>query len=541
MATINLYKIDENKHQLFLQEMSAKFNNKKQTTISVTSSKNNEYGVTLYLLDVTTPKDITWQWILSEFNHQDIKVLTVPKAVVLFEILEDKYAITFGSSFFNVDKFSDIDFGFNFARRINFKEIKTTALTAPNSKRNKTINTYVGYDELEFDSGESFSKIKGKILLSEDFKLFKPSVEIGNSIRFTTNEDSIRNVTDIIDFVRATINEADIINNIPVFSKVSNADLIAELEAELVSDLENNPLKINISELDIVGVTEVFNDTDCDYLLKYGRFLKPVQVLSENEIDDFCKTNNLDKSKILLDIRVVCMKNGDVLRYEHIKNLIDYTNEKYKCVLSNGKWYNYNQDYLAYLSQSISEIPVVYNASYDFDSSIHDSFVNQMYDGLKDDAEYQGLSETEIKHKLKRKLYAERAFNLIRTNDGFVNLDRETSSVDGNIVEAMDLYKDETMFAVKIGASSAKLCYCIDQSLTSLKLLKKGKIKNAPTITSVAIWLVLERKNKLKLLENGMPNLNELNMLMLFNRIDQWKKEVRLAGCKPVIYINYRQ
>lgn len=71
--------------------------------------------------------------------------------------------------------------------------------------------------------------------------------------------------------------------------------------------------------------------------------------------------------------------------------------------------------------------------------------------------------------------------------------------------------------------------------------MKKGIIKNSNSITKVALWFVLERKNKLPLSANGMPDLNELNMLMLFNRIDQWKKEVRLAGCKPVIYINYRQ
>lgn len=36
-----------------------------------------------------------------------------------------------------------------------------------------------------------------------------------------------------------------------------------------------------------------------------------------------------------------------------------------------------------------------------------------------------------IKEKLKKKYYAERAFNLIRENDGFTNYDRVTKSVGG--------------------------------------------------------------------------------------------------------------
>ena len=41
-------------------------------------------------------------------------------------------------------------------------------------------------------------------------------------------------------------------------------------------------------------------------------------------------------------------------------------------------------------------------------------------------------------------------------------------------VEEMDLYKDGMMCAVKIGNTSSKLCYAVDQSLTALKLYKKN-------------------------------------------------------------------
>ena len=102
----------------------------------------------------------------------------------------------------------------------------------------------------------------------------------------------------------------------------------------------------------------------------------------------------------------------------------------------------------------------------------------------------------------------------------------------------MDLYKDKTMFAVKIGNASSKLCYAVDQSITALKMYKSKMFKDALEVENVAIWLILERKSRLKE-KNGSIDINELDMLMLKNRIDSWKKNVRLLGYKPIIYINY--
>ena len=101
------------------------------------------------------------------------------------------------------------------------------------------------------------------------------------------------------------------------------------------------------------------------------------------------------------------------------------------------------------------------------------------------------------------------------------------------------LYKEETMFAVKIGGTSGKLCYAVDQSLEALKLYKHNQLNNMPVIKSVAIWFVLDRSRHIEN-EDGKPDINRLDMLMLKNRLDQWKKEVRLQGYTPIIYVNYR-
>ena len=223
MGSINLYKIDGEKKATFLQELAHKMESKETIFLVSQNEKGivENFGLTLYLATPREKRKIAWNWVLEEFHEQSIEVPTAPKGIVVVEKDDDTtYAVTFGHAYFWVDKFCDRDFGFVFARKLPYQEIKTTTLTTPNSRRNKTVNTYINYSELEFDSGESFAKLKAKVELNKDFKLYKPSIEIGSSIRFTTAEDSLMHILELIQHVELIIyREADRYH-IPVFSKI---------------------------------------------------------------------------------------------------------------------------------------------------------------------------------------------------------------------------------------------------------------------------------------------------------------------------------
>ena len=133
-----------------------------------------------------------------------------------------------------------------------------------------------------------------------------------------------------------------------------------------------------------------------------------------------------------------------------------------------------------------------------------------------------------------------RVYNSLRVQDGFECYDRIIASINNQKVELMDLYKDKTMFSVKIGNSSGKLSQAVNQSLMSLKIYKYKLVSPLPEIKNVALWLILDRKKGINDTDGEKPNINSLGMLMLKNRIDEWKKEVRLLGYTPIIYINYR-
>ena len=556
MANINLYRIDPNKFQTCLQDLSSSSLQRKQTIFKTknVNNTNHEFGATLYLEEPhQSDEALSWNWLLNEFDEQPFYAFKSPKAVLLIEEIDENiesaYAVTFGSSYFKIDKFCDRDFGFNFASRMEYTNIKTTTLTSPNLTRNKTINTYINYNQLDFNSGESFSKLKVNVKLDENFLLFKPAIEIGNSIRFNIENESIDGILDVILYVKDILEiPADEVKyKIPLFQLVKDDILLDILNqkmefilTETLLGKQNTPL-FSIPELEIIGTSEIFNHLDDEFKLKYLKSeTENLTHLTIETVKQFCQDNAIDTIDKITKIRLVRYRNGESVVSLHLKDIIEYTDDENKCVLSGGKWYLFNHDYLTYLNESIKEIQVLYKNEYDFNDQIHNQFVDEKYVLEKNAAKYNGKTECQIKKSLKQKYYAERCFNLLREQEGtFSNHDRVGTS-DG--FEKMDLYEKATatMFAVKKGKASSDLCYAIDQSLTALKKYKHGEIVDMPLISHVGLWFILERTENLPIIQNNEVDLCSLDMLMLKNRIDQWKKEVRLSGYTPIIYINYR-
>ena len=97
------------------------------------------------------------------------------------------------------------------------------------------INTYVDYNEFDFNSGESFAKLKVNAKLDENFDLFKPALEIGNSIRFNTDKANIDGIINIILYVEKIleISDNDVKYKIPLFKEVKNEESIKKLPEDL--------------------------------------------------------------------------------------------------------------------------------------------------------------------------------------------------------------------------------------------------------------------------------------------------------------------
>lgn len=540
MGQINLYKIDNKKKAEFIERLTDKFEILGEQEYKTTDEQNAiPYLVTTYVSKQEERKLPDWKWVLDEYDYTIPNTLAALKAILVIEKEDDLYAVTYGMAYFAVDKYCDTSFAFDFARRVKFKQVKTTTLTAPNSQRNKTVNVYLDYTNFTYDSGEAYAKIKAKMDVADGFTMHSELVEIGHSIKTKLPEDSIENILNFIEYVEK-IREQDEIQKIPVFYKIKDEELIQELDARLSKKIKDNMDCINISELDIIGVTEVFNNNDASFTLKYKRKSTEVQELSKETIEQFVREiNDFDFENDFLKIKVVSNKNGESVRTDHMKRLIDYTDDAKKCLLLKGEWYKYNDDYLSYLRDSIDEIDVKYNLQYDFGKHELTAYQEKMYNIEKSLPEYAGKSSSEIKKNIKKKYYAERVFNnVMEEKYQFVNYDREIDTLNGEKIELMDLYKDKCMYAVKIGESSAKLSYAVDQSISSIMMYKHKELEHMPEVKTVVVWIILKRKDHLPE-RNGKPELNRLKMLTLKNRLDEWKKEVRVLGYTPIIWLNY--
>lgn len=538
MGQVNLYKIDGNKKNDFLDKLNEKFEFIGEQNYNSVDNEQDVYTVSTYLNVPEERKVPDWHWILEEYDYKIEGAMASPRAILVIEGIKATYAVTYGLSYFVVDKYCDVDFAFDFARRIIFKQIKTTTLTAPNAQRNKMINVYLNYNDLSFDSGESYAKIKAKMKIVDGFTLHGEMVEIGHSIKTQLSDNSIDCIIRFIEYVEA-VKRKDELHKIPVFSKVKDENATRELDERLLEKIEQNIECINISELDIIGVTEIFNNNDASFTLKHERKHKNIHELTKENILKFLDENNLKIKNDFLNIKVVSNKNGEPVCTDKMKCLIDYTDDEKRCLLLKGEWYSFNDDYVQYLQDSIAELDVIYNPEFDFSNVKLLEYLKRKYQEEKECVEYIGLSEQEVMEKIKDKYYAERAFNNILSEQyGFQNHDRDSDETGAGKIELMDLYKDGTMYAVKIGNSSAKLSYVVEQSISSTRMYKHDLLPNMPKIDKIAVWIVLKRRTRLPEV-NGKPDLSSLKMIMLKNKLDVWKKEVRILGYTPVVYLNY--
>ena len=340
MGQLNLYKIDAQKQEEFEAALADKYESVGNTqTISRTVCDQEVAFELSFYIDIPYGENsVEWNWILNFFGDNGVTSRSNPKGILVIKVNDELYACTYGFSFFIVDKYCDTDFAFEFARRVKYKEIKTTTLLSPSSKRNKVVNTYLDYNNLEFDSGESFAKLKVKAELPEDFSLFEAGIEAGHSIKFEMPNDTMGAVIDVLLYVQNTLLSCAEIYKIPVFNKVSDKDMVERLNTRLAIALEGNPMAINLSELDIIGVTEIFNNNDSLFKIKYYRKTVTVPRLTAEIIIDFIQDCGLTLFDGLEKVKIVSFYNGVPVRTDALYNLIDYIDDELRCVLSKGKW-----------------------------------------------------------------------------------------------------------------------------------------------------------------------------------------------------------
>lgn len=487
-----------------------------------------KFKIRFYSIPYTASKnkEIAWKWVYTEFEIQAPEVTNNPRAALIIETDNgNEYCVSFGNSFFLIDKYCNREFGFEFAKKISIKEINTSTKFAPGHRRNKTISTYKNQLELDYDSSEAYAKLKITEDTGSGFNLYKPVLSIGQSIRFDIGNENntLKRVVQLISHVEDVIQNKPDRNPIPRFREIKDQNQINKLESILLREIKSENLAISTPDLDIYGATEIINNADQKFRIHYQRHHLDVTEIDCFSLKAFCEKFSIDCNQQVLDFKVTYYKDDRSTCTYKIRDLIEFTCDTEWAILYKGRWYEFNQDFIDTLHNSLRNIPTKYC---DFANIDINSYENMKTSLLKENEDTPSNLN-----------YKEWVFNKIRQQEGYRLLDREFKTLGGHTIEVADLYKDNELISVKIGGSSEKLAYVIDQSLSGMRYYKLHADPSLPKVDTIAIWLVLTRSS----IEDSAqkPDLTKLRMLILKMKLDHWAKQVLDNYLTPKLYISY--
>ena len=306
MASINIFKIhsDPQINQAF-DSLLNKFRIVGAPKL-VGNPSGKTYKVTLYTGETKQKKELSWKWVFDEFEKEAPTPPTQPKGILVVESEKFRYCVTFGSSFISVDAYCEREFGFNFAKKLHILETKTATKVSPGLATNKTINTYLNQQELDHESNEAFAKIKLVCDQPSQSTLYRPTISIGQSIRFETqnNPCTLQIVTQLIEHVESYIKNQPDITSIPVFQEIKDKSITKRLDDILIQGILEGTATISNPELSVYGATEILNNTDQKFLLKSGRHRWEVTEINIQTLKEFCEKFGLNFDKEVLESKV---------------------------------------------------------------------------------------------------------------------------------------------------------------------------------------------------------------------------------------------
>lgn len=486
--------------------------------------KSSKYDLNLYYRYDDNLK-LSWNKILIEFGENNPPMRTGISGIILCESNDNNYAITYGSSSFLVQKYSDREFGFDFAKRINLKEMKRKSSMTAHSTKNSSITSYKNTKTIVFDSGENITSLS----FSPEDDFYGKRIDIGKSIRFNL-DISLESINLLFDKIEDDMSNK-VINNIPLLTKVTNQEDVEKYN-QIMYDILNKEYnsKETISttqfvfdEFYIVGSSFYFEE-DYTQVIKIGRIEDVIELHTIDDLFELARKHNISIQEIIEKGKFVYKDESNNKIYsENIRKFMTFEIDEEKVSLYNDDWYYYNDDYYDLIMNEIKSIDVKYNPNDDIPKS-----------------------ELE-KNKENEKEYREQTLNKIlclKYNGN--NMDREIiiSKYENEFfnskykIELADLVIDDEYIAVKVGNPQA-FSYCVDQSELAANLIAAKKVNlrdyNLPEPKKYGIWLYFESNT---IFEGTTAKIEKVNSIMLLSKISTWSKNIKVHGKVPVIHVN---
>lgn len=490
----------------------------------------DNYEMTFYFSENVEGNDIWWHETYKEFlNSQDKS----PKNIFHFGLLicknednpKELYAVSLGKSHFYLAKFIEVNFGITLAVRMG--DEKTTILKKSRyftgTKRHE-VSSYENFNINSYESGESVEHLKIK---ASDHEVWgDKNIIFADSIQLNVNK-SPSELAQILNDISDTLVIEEVIK-LPKLELVTDMELIAKLDSKIIQSLIKNA-SINIEEMSVSGVNISFRFNEHSYELIYKKGRKQLAKLDlgntfdTSMISDFIKEQKINN----IDDLYVKFKIEESGRFtQPLKELLDFhtDDEKYNYFLKSGKWFRFNETFTEYLKKSLEQVEICFEQD----------LIEADYLRWKAVKESKIENGEDVDNKI---TYREYYFNLeLSNNHGYELLDRQLEAIQSlNVkgkkykVEVADLYKENEIISVKISSNPQDLIYNIEQSKSSLELIKQKIIPFDYDLVSASLWIVLEKP---------ISSIIEINSIQFLLALDSWRKRVEFFDLKPKIYIS---
>lgn len=467
---------------------------------------------------------LSWKNIILEFGADNPPSRSGLSGIIICESDKNNYAITYGSSSFLVQKYSDKEFGFNFAKRIKLKELKRKSSIIPHSTRNTSITSFKNTSTILFDSGENITSLS----FSPEDEFYGKRIDIGKSIKVNV-DIQLDGISSLFNKIEEDINKK-VINNIPLLIKVTNPDAIEMYNKIMYDNLSqydpSKPLsstQFTVNEFDIVG-SSIYFEEEHTQIIKMGKIEEEIELHNLEDLFEFGQKYNLSIKDIIERGKIIYKDSSNNQLYsEYIRKFITYEIDKEKASLYNDEWYNYNDDYYELIMEEVKSIKVIYDKTDNVS---------------KKEIEQYRKNEKEYREEILNKILSARHNGILKDRNLFISK-YENDYFDSKYkIEIADIIINDEYISLKIG-SSQSLSYCVDQSELSAHLIKAGKIdlkkEKLSEPQKYGVWFYLENNS---IFEGDNAYIERINSIMLLSKLSTWSKNIKILGKIPVIHVN---
>lgn len=468
---------------------------------------------------------LSWKNILIEFGEENPPTRTGISGIIICESKDNDYAITYGASSFLVQKYSDREFGFDFAKRIELKEMKRKSSMIPHSTKNSSITSFKNTKTILFDSGENITSLS----FTPEDEFYGKRIDIGKSIKLRV-DISLNRINTLFEKIEKDISNG-IINNIPLLTKITNQDDIEKynqmmydtLNKEYSSIEELNNTQFTLNEFYIVG-SSIYFEEDHTQVVKVGKIEEEIELHSLNDLFELSKKYNIDIQEIIEKGKIIYKDSSDEKIYsESIRKFITFEIDSENVSLYNDDWYYYNDDYYDLIMNEVKSIELKYDETDNLSRS---------------DIEQNRKNEKEYREEILNKMLSSKYNGKLMDRDLFISK-YESDFFDSKYkIELADIIIDDEYISVKIG-NSQSLSYCVDQSDLSAKLINAKKVNlqehNLNEPNKYGVWFYLENNT---IFDGKMANIEKAQSIMLLSKLSTWSKNIKMLGKTPIIHVN---